>query len=138
MACLAAVALGTQVAQGVSTFRLFALAAALVLLPVAAFYPDLIAALFLAGLWARGSDVGIADQGLPSLVVPSAVALVGLILGRRLLAGERVDATTFRGLFPMLPYMAVVGLSVLWATAPERSEGGAADLAKNLLIFWVL
>jgi O-antigen ligase len=138
VAGLSSVGVGTLLAQGLSTFRLVALTAVVVLLPVAALRPELLGALFLSVLWARVSDIGIAEQGLPSLVVPCALALLGLAIGRRLLAGERIGLTTFRGVFPMLPYFAVVSLSALWATAPERSLTSAGDLAKNLLIFWVL
>jgi putative inorganic carbon (HCO3(-)) transporter len=121
-----------------STFRLLALVAALVLLPIAGFHPELLAALFLSMLWARVSDVAIAEQGLPSIALPFAIALLGLTVGRRLLAGERISATTFSGLFPLLPYFVVVSLSSLWAASPERVLASAGDLAKNLLIFWVL
>jgi O-antigen ligase len=129
---------GTLLAQGLSIFRILALAVGLVLLPVAALHPEVLGALFLSMLWARVSDVGIVAQGLPSLAVPVAIALVVVSIGRRLVAGQRTTATTFRAVFPLLPYFAVVTLSALWATAPERTMTAAVDLAKNLLVFWVL
>jgi putative inorganic carbon (hco3(-)) transporter len=130
--------LGTLLGQGMSTFRAVALAVGLLLLPVATLHPELLGALFLSMLWGRVSDVGIAEQGLPSLAVPVAVALVGISIARRLVAGERISPTTFHAVFPLLPYFAVVSLSAVWATAPERAMTAAVDLAKNLLIFWVL
>jgi O-antigen ligase len=99
---------------------------------------DVAAALFLSVLWARASDVGIAEHGLPSLAVPFAVVLLGVALWRRLRAGERLGPATFKALFPLLPYLVVVCLSVLWSTAPDRALSAAIDLSKNLLIFWVL
>jgi putative inorganic carbon (HCO3(-)) transporter len=66
------------------------------------------------------------------------VALLGVSIGRRVMAGERIGPSTFRGLFPLLPYLAVVSLSAVWANAPDRSLTAAAELAKDLLIFWVL
>jgi putative inorganic carbon (HCO3(-)) transporter len=137
LACATSTAVGALIAQGTSAFRLAAMAAAMLLLPVATFHPDVLAPVFLGLLWARVSDVGIAAQGLPSLAVPFAAALVLLVVGRRLISGERIDATTLRGVFPLLPYFAVVSLSALWAVDPQRTVGGAAELAKNLLIFWV-
>src|SRR5581483_9029105 len=100
--------------------------------------PRLLAAAFLGMLWARVSDVGIAEHALPSLAVPFGVLLIGLSMARRLAAGERIGAHTFRGLFPVLPYLTLVALSPLWADAPERALASAVDLAKDLLIFWVL
>jgi putative inorganic carbon (HCO3(-)) transporter len=99
---------------------------------------DVAVALFLSLLWARASDVGIAEHGLPSLAVPFAVVLLGAALWRRLLAGERLGLTTFNTLFPLLPYLVVVSLSVLWSTVADRAVSTAVDLSKNLLIFWVL
>jgi O-antigen ligase len=99
---------------------------------------DVAAALFLSLLWARASDVGIAEHGLPSLAVPFAVILLGVAMWRRLLAGERLGAKTFNTLFPLLPYLVVVSLSVLWSASMERALSAAIDLSKNLLIFWVL
>jgi O-antigen ligase len=99
---------------------------------------DVAAALFLSLLWARASDVGIAEHGLPSLAVPFAVILLGVAMWRRLLAGKRLGAKTFNTLFPLLPYLVVVSLSVLWSASMERALSAAIDLSKNLLIFWVL
>lgn len=99
---------------------------------------DVAVALFLSLLWARASDVGIAEHGLPSLAVPFAVILLGAAMWRRLLAGERLGAKTFNTLFPLLPYLVVVSLSVLWSASMERALSAAIDLSKNLLIFWVL
>jgi O-antigen ligase len=99
---------------------------------------DVAVALFLSLLWARASDVGIAEHGLPSLAVPFAVVLLGAAMWRRLLAGERLGAKTFNTLFPLLPYLVVVSLSVLWSASMERALSAAIDLSKNLLIFWVL
>jgi putative inorganic carbon (HCO3(-)) transporter len=99
---------------------------------------DLPVAVFLAMLWARVSDVGIAEYGLPSLAVPFAIGFMCVSIARRLWIGERLGVTTFRRLFPVLPYLAVVSLSVLWASAPDRALTTAIDLAKDLLIFWVL
>src|SRR5215472_4824093 len=138
IAGVSSLGVGTLVAQGLSTFRLIVLTASLVLLPVVALRPELLGGVFLGMLWARVSDVGISEQGLPSLAVPCALALLGLSIGRRLLAGERIGLATFERVFPLLPYLAVVGVSALWATAPERSLASAEDLAKNLLICWVL
>jgi O-antigen ligase len=95
-------------------------------------------ALFLSLLWARASDVGIAAHGLPSLAVPFALVLLGAALWRRMVAGERLGARTFNTLFPLLPYLAVVSLSVLWSSSTERALSTVIDLSKNLLIFWVL
>ena len=67
---------------------------------------DIAGVLFLSLLWARASDVGIAEHGLPSLAVPFAVLLLGGALWRRLLAGEHLGATMFNTLFPLLPYLA--------------------------------
>ena len=100
--------------------------------------PDLLVVVFLGMLWARVSDVGIHEHALPSLVVPFAVGLICLSMLRRLAAGERLNAATFRRLFPVLPYLAVVGLSLFWASAPDVTLTTAFDLAKDLLIFWVL
>jgi O-antigen ligase len=138
MAGMTSLGVGTLLAEGVSTFRLIVLTAALALLPVVAVRPELLGAFFLGMLWARVSDVGISEHGLPSLAVPCAVALLGLSVGRRLVAGERIGPATFQRVFPLLPYFAVVSLSALWATAPDRSLSSAGDLAKNLLICWVL
>jgi O-antigen ligase len=99
---------------------------------------DVAVALFLSLLWARASDVGIAEHGLPSLAVPFAVILLGAAMWRRLLAGERLGAKTFNTLFPLLPYLVVVSVSVLWSASMERALSAAIDLSKNLLIFWVL
>jgi O-antigen ligase len=99
---------------------------------------DVAVALFLSLLWARASDVGIAEHNLPSLAVPFAVILLGAAMWRRLLAGERLGAKTFNTLFPLLPYLVVVSLSVLWSASMERALSAAIDLSKNLLIFWVL
>jgi O-antigen ligase len=99
---------------------------------------DVAVAVFLSLLWARASDVGIAEHGLPSLAVPFAVVLLGAAMWRRLLAGERLGAKTFKTLFPLLPYLVVVSLSVLWSASMERALSAAIDLSKNLLIFWVL
>jgi putative inorganic carbon (hco3(-)) transporter len=137
-AAVLSLSVGVWLGQGMSAFRAVALAVGLVLLPLAKMHPEVLGALFLSVLWARVSDVGIAAQGLPSVTVPVAVALVGLAIGRRLRAGERINATTFREVFPVLPYFAVVSLSALWATAPERTVTTAVEMAKNLLIFWVL
>jgi O-antigen ligase len=99
---------------------------------------DLTAALFLSLLWSRASDVGIAQHGLPSLVVPVAGVLAGAALWRRLRTGERLGLSTFRSMFPLLPYLVVVGVSVLWSTVPDDAVGTAVELAKNVLLFWVL
>jgi putative inorganic carbon (HCO3(-)) transporter len=99
---------------------------------------DLATALFLSLLWARASDVGIAEHGLPSLAVPFAIVLLGAAMWRRLLAGERLGPTTFNTLFPLLPYLVVVTLSVLWSASADRALSAASELSKNLLIFWVL
>jgi O-antigen ligase len=99
---------------------------------------DVAVAVFLSLLWARASDVGIAEHGLPSLAVPFAVVLLGAAMWRRLLAGEHLGAKTFKTLFPLLPYLVVVSLSVLWSASMERALSAAIDLSKNLLIFWVL
>jgi O-antigen ligase len=99
---------------------------------------DIAAALFLSLLWARASDVGIAQHGLPSLAVPLAVLFLGAALWRRLLVGERLGSRTFSTLFPMLPYLAVVSLSAVWSASIEGAVTEAIDLSKNLLIFWVL
>jgi putative inorganic carbon (hco3(-)) transporter len=98
----------------------------------------LVVALFLGMLWARVSDVGIAEHALPSLAVPFGVGLICWSMARRLAAGERIGANTFRRLFPVLPYLTIVSLSTLWADAPERALSSAVELAKDLLIFWVL
>jgi O-antigen ligase len=99
---------------------------------------DVPVVLFLSVLWARASDVGIAAHGLPSLAVPFAALLLGAAVARRLLAGERLEPSTFSALFPLLPYLVVVSLSVLWSTSPDRALSAATDLSKNLLVFWVL
>jgi O-antigen ligase len=99
---------------------------------------DAVVALFLSLLWARASDVGIAEHGLPSLAVPSAVVLLGAAMWRRLLVGERLGPRTLNTLFPFLPYLVLVSMSVLWSTFPDRAVNTAVDLSKNLLIFWVL
>jgi putative inorganic carbon (hco3(-)) transporter len=99
---------------------------------------DFIAALFLSLLWARASDVGIAQHGLPSLVVPFAVVLLGYAMWRRLLAGERLGPKTFNTVFPLLPYLVVVSLSVIWSSFTDGALSTTIDLSKNLLIFWVL
>jgi putative inorganic carbon (hco3(-)) transporter len=113
-------------------------AAAIALVPLAVHCSELPAVLFLSLLWARVSDVGVATQGLPSVAVPCGIGLLCLSLGRRILAGERITVTTFRGLFGFLPYLTVVGLSAVWATDPDRAVTTAIDLGKDLLIFWVL
>jgi len=99
---------------------------------------DILAAVFLSLLWARASDVGIAQHGLPSLAVPLTVVLLGAALWRRLLAGERVGPMTCNTLFPLLPYLLVVSLSVLWGDVTDGALNTAVELIKNLLIFWVL
>jgi putative inorganic carbon (HCO3(-)) transporter len=99
---------------------------------------DIAVVVFLSVLWARASDVGIAEHGLPSLAVPFAVVLVGAVIARRLRAGERLGPRTFSALFPLLPYLVVVMLSVLWSSSPDRALSAAIELSKNVLIFWVL
>jgi O-antigen ligase len=99
---------------------------------------DVAAALFLSLLWARASDVAVAEYGLPSLAVPFAVILLGVAMWQRLVAGERLGPTTFKTVFPLLPYLAVVSLSVLWSSFTDGAVRTAVDLSKNLLVFWVL
>src|SRR5215211_1265062 len=77
-------ALGAWVAQSPSTFGLLAVSTLVVLTPLLAFRPDLLIVAFLAMLWARVSDIGIAEHALPSLALPFALALVGLSLARRI------------------------------------------------------
>ena len=95
------------------------------------------AAIFLSLLWSRASDVGIAQHGLPSLVLPLAVVLVGAALWRRLRGGERLGPMTFAALLPYLPYLSVVSLSALWSNVADNAVNAAVELTKNLLIFWV-
>ena len=57
---------------------------------------------------------------------------------RRLMAGERLGLATFKTLFPLLPYLVVVSLSVLWSSFTDGAVKTAVELSKNLLIFWVL
>jgi O-antigen ligase len=137
-ALYAAAASGALVARETSLFRILGLAGLGVLLPVAITQPDLLVVPFVGLLWGRVSDLGIVGQGLPSLVVPSALGLIGLALLRRLNAGERIGLRTFSQLFPLLPYFAIVTLSATWAAEPGRAQSTAVDLGKDLLIFWVL
>ena len=99
---------------------------------------NVLAPLFLALLWVRASDVGIAEHGLPSMAVPLTIVLLGVAAWRRLRAGERLGTRTFNTLIPLLPYLMVVSLSVLWSTATDGAVSSAIDLAKNVLVFWVL
>ena len=98
----------------------------------------MLVAVFLGMLWARVSDVGIAEHALPSLAVPCALGLVGVSLWRRIAAGERLGITTFRRLWPVLPYLLVVTASALWAEASGPALESAVELAKDILIFWVI
>jgi putative inorganic carbon (hco3(-)) transporter len=132
------VATGYLAAQDVSPFRVVLIGAAMALAPVLLLNLDLAAILFPAFLWARVSDVSIAEQGLPSLAVPFAIGLLGVALARRLVAGERIGAATFRGLLPVLPYVAVVVASIAWSAFPDRALTTAVGLLKDVLIFWVI
>src|SRR5919201_1180514 len=96
-------AAGYLAAQDLSMFRVALIGAAMVVAPVLLLNVDLAAVMFPAFLWTRVSDVSIAEQGLPSLAVPFAVGLLGIALGRRILAGERIGPGSFRGLPPLLP-----------------------------------
>jgi putative inorganic carbon (hco3(-)) transporter len=99
---------------------------------------DALVVVFVGVLWARVSDVGIAEHDLPSLTVPFAIALILLACAQRLARGERIDASTFRRMWPMAPYVLIVAGSALWATEPDLSLTALGDLIKNVLIFWVL
>jgi putative inorganic carbon (hco3(-)) transporter len=89
-------------------------------------------------LWARVSDIGIAEYALPSLAVPFALGLLGVALWLRIASLERIGLRTFRRAWPVLPYLTIVSLSAAWASDAGRSLSTAVDLAKNVLIFWVL
>ena len=75
---------------------------------------------------------------MPSMAVPLTIVLLGVAAWRRLRAGERLGTRTFNTLIPLLPYLIVVSLSVLWSTATDGAVSSAIDLAKNVLVFWVL
>ena len=138
IASLAAAGMGALITLQLSWFDLLALTFAAVLGPLAAFHPDLLVAIFLGLLWARVSDVGIAQHALPSLALPFAIGLLFLSIWKRLAKGERISLATFSHAAPVVPYLIVVSLSTLWATAPDRALSTAVDLAKDVLIFWVL
>ena len=138
VAIAAGLVVGYLVAQDLSVFRVALMGAAMALAPVLLLNLDVAAVAFPAFLWARVSDVGITEQGLPSLAVPFALGLLGIALGRRLLAGERIGLATFGGLLPVLPYVGVVVASIAWSAFPDRALGTAAGLVKDVLIFWVI
>jgi O-antigen ligase len=93
---------------------------------------------FICVLWTRVSDVGIAEHGLPSIAVPFALGLIGVLLLERVATGARLDVKTFDRLWPILPYVLVVVCSVAWASDSVASVYAIVELFKDVLIFCVL
>ena len=107
-------------------------------LPLAVLHLELGALGYLALLWARVSDIAILNHGAPAVALPIGLGLILASLGRKLLAGERIELSTFRDLYPAIPYTLVVLLSWLWSAVPERALYAGIGLLKDLLVFWVL
>ena len=107
-------------------------------LPIVLVHLELGGLAFLGVLWARVSDVAIKFHGFPSLALPFGALLIGVSLIRKLVQGERITSSTFKDIYPSLPYVLVVLLSGLWAAFPGVAFASAATLVKDVFIFWVL
>jgi O-antigen ligase len=99
---------------------------------------DIAAALLLALLFARISDVGVAFHGWPSIAQPLTVLIAVAILLSRVRARSHAVLRCVSFWSAAAMYLAVVLGSAIWAHDSHAALHQATDLAKNLLIVYVL
>lgn len=114
----------------------------LVLIPVVAFLlrrPVAGGVILLFVLYTRLSDVGISQHGLPSVAQPLVLFLAAMTFYRRCREGGSRSLAAQAALWgAMVLYMATTLASVIWAVDTTVAFAQASDLAKNLLIVYII
>jgi O-antigen ligase len=101
--------------------------------------PTLAVALLVGVVYTRASDLAENQFGLPSFVVPAAVATAGLMYLRRLLVGQTgrrlVHDATVPALLLVSAWLGIVVLGVIYADDPARTWSRVIELVRVLVVF---
>ncbi|MFA9563869.1 MAG: O-antigen ligase family protein [Acidimicrobiales bacterium] len=102
--------------------------------------PTVAVALLVGVVYTRASDLVETELGLPSFVIPAAVATAGLMYYRRLLTGETdrrlVHDATVPALLLVLAWLGIVVLGVIYAVEPDRTWARVVELVRVLIVFF--
>ncbi len=101
--------------------------------------PTLAVALLVGVVYTRASDLAETQFGVPSFVIPAAVATAGLMYFRRLLAGDPdrrvVHDATIPALLLVVAWLAVVVVGVVYAVEPDRTWARVLELVRVQIVF---
>ncbi len=104
--------------------------------------PTLAVALLVGVVYTRASDLAETQFGVPSFVIPAAVATAGLMYFRRVLAGDPdrrlVHDATIPALLLVLAWLGVVVLGVVYAVEPDRTWSRVLELVRVLVVFFAV
>ena len=84
-------------------------------------------------IYIRISDVAIADFGLPSILQPMIVAIMGIVVVRFLATGQKIQGW-YRALVPIGIFMLSILLSSFFADDFDRAKEVLLDFIPNILI----
>lgn len=102
-------------------------------------YPIAVPLLLAFVLYTRISDVGITYHGWPSVAQPFVILMAAVALVRR--APDGITRSLWRQIVPwgaLLAYCAVVLASAIWARDSSLALADASELAKDLLIAYIM
>ena len=104
--------------------------------------PTLAVALLVGVVYTRASDLAETRFGVPSFVIPAAVATAGLMYFRRLLGGDPdrrlVHDETVPALLLVLAWVGVVVVGVVYAVEPDRTWSRVLELVRVLVVFFAV
>jgi putative inorganic carbon (HCO3(-)) transporter len=104
--------------------------------------PTLAVALLVGVVYTRASDLAETRFGVPSFVIPAAVATAGLMYFRRLLGGDPdrrlVHDETIPALLLVLAWVGVVVVGVVYAVEPDRTWSRVLELVRVLVVFFAV
>jgi O-antigen ligase len=104
--------------------------------------PTFAVALLVGVVYTRASDLAESQFGVPSFVIPAAIATAGLMYFRRLLAGDPdrrlVHDATVPALLLVLAWVGVVMLGVVYAVDPDRTWARLVELIRVLVVFFAV
>lgn len=138
LALISGLFIGALVTVGLDAPLILAALAVLVIGVAVLLSPTLAVALLVGVVYTRASDLVEAQVGLPSFVIPAAVATAGLMYHRRLLYGESgrrlVHDATVPALLLVAAWLGIIVLGVIHADDPDRTWSRVVELVRVLVV----
>lgn len=142
LALVGGLIIGGVVTVGLDQPLLLGAVAVLVIGVAVLLSPTLAVALLVGVVYTRASDLAETQFGVPSFVIPAAVATAGLMYVRRLLAGDPdrrlFHDATIPALLLVLAWFAVVVLGVIYAVEPDRTWSRVLELVRVLVVLFAV